>query len=154
MPYPTDTYRSTQVTSTNPVGQVVLLYEGAIRFALRHLAALERGETEAAHHASLRAQAIVSGLQETLDLSAGPIAGQLDGLYDFVLRRLVEGNISKTPGPTDDALSVLRGLLGSWQEIARTPAAGSAPRSAERPAAALARATASGSYSFAGGIPR
>ena len=153
MPYPTDTYRSTQVASTNPVGQVVLLYEGAIRFALRHLAALERGEAEAAHNASLRAQAIVSGLQETLDLSAGPIAGQLDGLYDFVLRRLAEGNIGKTPRPTEDALQVLRGLLGTWQEIARTPAAAGAPRPATAPATALA-APAGGSYSFAGGALR
>jgi flagellar protein FliS len=154
MQYPADTYRSTQVASSNPVGQVVLLYEGAIRYALRHLAALERGDAEAAHNASLRAQAIVAGLQETLDLSAGPIAGQLDGLYDFVLRRLVEGNIGKTPRPTEEALQVLRGLLGPWQEVARKPVAGTTSKHAERPADAAVGATVPGSYSFAGGVLR
>jgi len=150
MPYPTDTYRSTQVVSCSPVGQVVLLYEGAIRHALRHLAAVERGEMEAAHNASIRAQAIVSGLQEVLDLSTGPIAQQLDQLYDFILRRLAEGNIDKTPRPTEEALQVLRGLLGAWQEIARKPAAGSISEHAERRAPAVFGASVPGSYPFAG----
>jgi flagellar protein FliS len=154
MQYPADAYRSTQVASSNPVGQVVLLYEGAIRFALRHLAALERGDAEAAHNASVRAQAIVSGLQETLDRSAGPMAAQLDALYDFVLRRLTEGNIRKTPRPTEEALQVLRGLLGAWQEISRKPAAGGASQPASQAAAAGLGAGVMSSYPFAAGILR
>lgn len=122
MLYLTDTYRSTQVASSNPVGQVVLLYEGAIRHAMRHLAALERGDAEGAHNASLRAQAIVSGLQEVLDFSAGPIADQLDLLYDFIISRLVDGNIAKTPQPTEQAVTLLRDLLEAWRSIAGSPA--------------------------------
>jgi flagellar protein FliS len=123
MLYLTDTYRSTQVTSSNPVGQVVLLYEGAIRHAARHLAALERGDAEAAHGASLRAQAIVSGLREVLDFSAGPIAEQLDLLYDFILGRLVDGNMTKQARPTEEAITLLRDLLEAWRTIAGQPAA-------------------------------
>jgi len=78
---PTATYRSAQVTSSSPAGQVVLLYEGAIRFGTRHLAALERGDVQAAHDASLRCQSIVSALREVLDKSAGDVA----------LRRAVQG---------------------------------------------------------------
>ena len=122
MLYLTDTYRSTQVASSNPVGQVVLLYEGAIRHAMRHLAALERGDAEGAHNASLRAQAIVSGLQEVLDFSAGPIADQLDLLYDFIISRLVDGNIAKKPQPTEQAVTLLRDLLEAWRSIAGSPA--------------------------------
>ncbi len=119
---PTATYRSTQVASSSPAARIVLLYEGAIRFAGQHLSALERGDSENAHRASIRCQSIVAGLQETLELSAGPIAVQLDLLYGFVLRRLVEGNLTRKPGPTQEALAILRELLGTWQEIARTPA--------------------------------
>jgi flagellar protein FliS len=147
-------YRTTEVSSSSPLAQVVLLYQGAIRFGSLHLGALERGDPEAAHNASIRCQAIVAGLRETLDLSAGPIAGQLDQLYDFVLRRLTEGNIAKTPRPTEEALEVLRGLLGAWREIARKPAAGSAPARDERPAPAVLGATVPSSHSFAGGPPR
>jgi flagellar protein FliS len=97
----------------------VLLYQGAIRFGTLHLVALERGDRQAAHDASLRAQAIVGGLQEVLDLSAGPIAAQLDSLYTFVLRRFRDGNMTSDAGPTTEALQVLRGLLEAWQEAAR-----------------------------------
>jgi flagellin-specific chaperone FliS len=41
---------------------------------------------------SIRCQEIVTALRGSLDLSAGPIATQLDDLYDFVLRRLEKGN--------------------------------------------------------------
>ncbi len=118
---PTATYRTAQVVSASRAGQIVLLYQGAIRFGAQHLAWLERHEIEQAHRSSLRSQEIVAALRASLDMSAGPIAVQLAGLYDFVLRRLVEGNVSKTAQPTEEALQVLRGLLDAWQELAARP---------------------------------
>jgi flagellar protein FliS len=117
----TTAYRTSQVSTSTPVGQVVLLYEGAIRFATLHMAHLEAGRSEAAHIASIRAQEIVSGLREVLDPSAGPIAAQLDSLYDFVLSRLADGNIRHEAEPTGEAIKILRGLLEAWQAIARGP---------------------------------
>ena len=119
---PTATYRTSQVVSASRAGQIVLLYQGAIRFGAQHLAWLERHEIEQAHRSSIRCQEIVTALRGSLDLSAGPIAVQLDELYDFVLRRLTAGNVSKEPKPTEEALQVLRGLLEAWQELATRPA--------------------------------
>jgi len=118
---PTATYRTAQVVSANRVGQIVLLYQGAIRFATQHLMYVERKEVENAHRSSMRAQEIVAELRGSLDLSAGPIAVQLDMLYDFVQRRLLAGNMAKDPKPTEEAITVLRGLLEAWQEIASRP---------------------------------
>jgi flagellar protein FliS len=117
-------YRTAQAVTSNPVERVVLLYEGAVRFAVRHLDALERGDEEAAHHASVRCQEIAAELQEVLDLEAGPIAHQLDAVYRFILDRLVAGNLARNPAPTTEALELLRELLGAWQEVARRTRAG------------------------------
>lgn len=119
---PTVVYRTSQVASASRAGQIVLLYQGAIRFGSQHLAFLERHEIEQAHRSSMRCQEIVAALRGSLDLSAGPIAIQLDKLYEFVQRRLVAGNVAKEPRPTEEALQVLRGLLEAWQEIATQPA--------------------------------
>jgi flagellar protein FliS len=119
---PTASYRSSQVVGASHAGQIVLLYQGAIRFGSQHLAFLERHDIEQAHRASIRCQEVVASLRGTLDLAAGPIALQLDQLYDFVLRRLVTGNMTKQARPTEEALQVLRGLLEAWQEIAVKPA--------------------------------
>lgn len=85
---PTSAYRTSQVAGASRVGQIVLLYQGAIRFGAQHLAFLERRDIEQAHRSSIRCQEIVTSLRGSLDLSAGPIAVQLDQLYDFVLRLL------------------------------------------------------------------
>jgi flagellar protein FliS len=121
---PTAAYRTAQVVSASRAGQIVLLYQGAIRFGAQHLAFLERHDIEQAHRASIRCQEIVTALRGSLDLAAGPIAMQLDALYDFVLRRLSAGNLAKAPKPTEEALHVLRGLLEAWQELATRPASG------------------------------
>jgi flagellar secretion chaperone FliS len=118
---PTATYRTSQVVSASRAGQIVLLYQGAIRFGLQHLAWLESHNVEQAHRASLRCQEIVASLRGSLDLTAGPIALQLDQLYDYVQGRLIEGNMTKETRPTQEALQVLRGLLEAWQELAARP---------------------------------
>lgn len=138
---PTSAYRTTQVVGASPVGQIVLLYQGAIRFGTQHLAWLDRHDVEQAHKASMRAQEIVGALQGSLDLTAGPIATQLNDLYDFVLRRLMEGNVRKDPKPTEEALQVLRGLLEAWQQLAAQPTAAEA---APEPARTLYGASFSG----------
>ena len=146
----TTAYRTSQVSTSTPVGQVVLLYQGAIRFATMHLAHLEAGRTEAAHGASIRAQEIVSGLREVLDPSAGTIAAQLDSLYDFVLSRLADGNIQRSAKPTGEAITILRGLLEAWQAIA----GGSVPASPVHVTATFATSsTSSTSFATAGSPP-
>jgi flagellar protein FliS len=152
---PTATYRSSQVVSASPAGQIVLLYQGAIRFGVQHLAWLERCEIERAHQASMRCQEIVAALRGSLDLSAGPVAVQLDELYDFVQRRLVKGNMAKDSKPTEEALQVLRGLLEAWQELATRPAAAdSAPVQAPRPSVAANAPAIAGAGAYAMGGAR
>jgi flagellar protein FliS len=130
---PTNAYRTSQVVSANRAGQIVLLYQGAIRFGSQHLACLERHDIEQSHRASIRCQEVVTALRGSLELSAGPIATQLDALYEFVLRRLAAGNMTKEPRPTEEALQVLRGLLEAWQEIAGRPAPGQVDAASSSP---------------------
>jgi flagellar protein FliS len=147
---PTAAYRTSQVVSASRAGQIVLLYQGAIRFGAQHLAWLERRDVERAHQASIRCQEIVSALRGSLDLTAGPIARQLDDLYDFVLRRLAEGNSTKKPKPTEDALQVLRGLLEAWEDLATRPLAGLVDAPDEKPGISVPAAPARGALVGAG----
>jgi flagellar secretion chaperone FliS len=131
---PTAAYRSAQVTTSSPASQVVLLYEGAIRFAAQSAMKLESRDLEAAHVASVRAQAIISALRESLDLSAGDVARQLDALYDYMHRRLVAGNVAKDPAPAREVITLLRDLLEAWRTVANpTPAPAAVPTMAPAP---------------------
>jgi flagellar protein FliS len=74
-------------------------------------------------------------------MSAGAVAVNLDALYDYILRRLVAGNVAKDPAPTEEALGLLRSLLEAWQQVARQGAAvaTSVPAGATPSPAAAAR---------------
>jgi len=130
----TATYRSAQVTTSSPAAQVVLLYEGAIRFAAQSIARLEEHDLEGSHNTSLRAQAIISALRESLDLSAGDVALRLDGLYSYMQRRLVEGNIDKDTAPAREVIGLLRELLAAWRAVAAPAAQTSGAADVAQPA--------------------
>jgi flagellar secretion chaperone FliS len=115
---PTAAYRTAQVTTSSPAAQIVLLYEGAIRFTMQSIVRLEQRDLEGSHQSSLRAQAIISALRESLDLSAGDVATRLDLLYDFMHRQLVAANIAKNPAPAREVVELLRDLLMAWRSIA------------------------------------
>ena len=115
---PIAAYRAAQVNTGTPAGRIVLLYEGAIRFAAAHLDALDRRDLATASRSSIRAQDIVNALNEALDPAAGTITENLRSLYGFIASRLVDGNVAKDPTPTREALTLLRDLLPAWKAIA------------------------------------
>jgi flagellar protein FliS len=118
MAHPLAAYRATQIAAATPAERVVMLYEGAIRFATASIEAMGRNDRPAAHAASLRAQDIVGELRATLDLSAGEMAARLDAIYDFTAERLIVGNLRRDPAAVREAVDTLAGLLPAWKSIA------------------------------------
>jgi flagellar protein FliS len=116
-------YRCTQAQTARPADLVVMLYQGAIRFANQAILALEEGRLEAAHVALLRAQDVLAELERVLDPSAGPIAENLAALYLWARQRLIQANVRKDPRPAGEVVRVLRELLPAWEQAAqRAPA--------------------------------
>src|SRR5215470_759722 len=101
-------YRQTQIQSASPVELIVLLYRGAIRFTKQGVEAVRRQDVPAAHNAFVRAQDIVTELSNTLDFErGGEISQQLDALYAFVLKLLLEANVRKSAEPAEHAARLL-----------------------------------------------
>src|SRR5690606_5432148 len=98
---------------------VVMLYDGAIRFVGQGIAAIERSEMEEAHRNLVRAQDIIAELNRALDPQAGEVAANLEQLYDYMHRRLAEGNMRKDTAPLQEVMGLLRELRDAWDQIAR-----------------------------------
>jgi flagellar protein FliS len=108
-------YHAQKIENASPVKLVGLLYDGFLRFAHSALAALDRQDFEAAHHAILKAYAIAAELQATLDLErGGEIAVNLERCYDFVLRQLTEANIRKSSTEIENCIRVVEPLAAAW----------------------------------------
>ncbi len=113
-------YQKGQVTASNPLRIVVLLYDGAIRFCRQ---SLDRFDDPSARGTGLgRAHAIVSELLVALDFDqGGEIAGQLDSLYRYVLDSLIRANVDGNRAALESAIGVLETLAEGWREISRNP---------------------------------
>jgi flagellar secretion chaperone FliS len=113
-------YRQTQAQTAAPGELVVMLYRGAVRFISSAIEAIESRNIEAAHTNLVRAQAIITELSETLDLErGGEIARNLQAIYEFMNRRLIEANLRKDPAIAREVEALLRELLPAWEQIAR-----------------------------------
>lgn len=117
-------YQQTHVQSRSPLELVVMLYDGALRFAGEARAAIDRQDLPAKREAISRALAIIAELQNTLNIQdGGAIATQLDGLYAYVNTRLLEANMQSDAAALDEVTRLLTPLRDAWQQIAAEPEA-------------------------------
>ncbi|MGE3276383.1 MAG: flagellar export chaperone FliS [Vicinamibacterales bacterium] len=115
-------YQQTHVQSRSPLELVVMLYDGVLRFAGEAQAALERHDLAAKRDAISRTLAIVSELQNTLDMErGGDIARSLDGLYAYANSKLLEANMQNDPARLAEVVKVFTTLREAWSELAARP---------------------------------
>ena len=119
-------YTQGQVSASNPLRIIVLLYEGAIRFTRQGLDQFDN--TAARGQALGRAHAIVSELQLALDHDAGPeVAEGLDRLYRYLLDGLIRANVDGNASGLDSVIDVLETLASGWLEVEAKQRAGETP---------------------------
>ncbi|MCB1762225.1 MAG: flagellar export chaperone FliS [Gammaproteobacteria bacterium] len=117
-------YNSISVTGgvedATPHRLIQMLMEGAldkIATAKGHI--LHRDMAEKGRHISW-AISIVGGLQNSLDMEAGgEISANLDTLYDYMIRRLVEAGVQNDPAILDEVSSLLLEVKSAWDVIPR-----------------------------------
>jgi flagellar secretion chaperone FliS len=114
-----DAYRRTAVQSSSPLGLVVMLYDGAIKFVLEAREAIARNDVRARTAAVSRALAIVAELQNTLNLKEGGEVGrELDRLYSYLNTRLLDITAKADDEAAKEVHKLLSTLRDGWSQIA------------------------------------
>ena len=120
----------TGVAAADPLGLVVMLYDGAIEAIVRAESHLAQGEIEGRGTYTSRAIDIINqGLLASLDIRVGgALTDSLWSLYEYMSRRLLAANIGG-----DRAIYLeVRGLLGelreAWVELRKSQAPNTAAR--------------------------
>lgn len=126
----------TGILGASPQRLVVLLYEGAelaVRMAIRHIH--ERDLVKKTAAINKASNIIQDGLRASLDAErGGEIALQLDALYDYMLKRIMQAHLKNETAPLEEVLALLQELHEAWTQIG---AQGAAPaRSLAHPIAA------------------
>jgi flagellar protein FliS len=108
-------YLKNAVMTAPPEQLQLMLYDGAIRFALRGQEAIRAKQREASFEALERAQKIVLELASGLRPEVNPqLAEQMAALYNFIYHRLVDGNVQQDEQAVEDALRILRHQRETW----------------------------------------
>ncbi|ABB74643.1 flagellar export chaperone FliS [Nitrosospira multiformis] len=109
----------TGVIAASPHKLVLMLFEGA-RIALASaLTHTRSGQIAARGEAISKAIAIInSGLQASLDIKAGgELAQQLNALYEYMGRRLLQANVHDKPEYIEEVSGLLGELHEAWEAI-------------------------------------
>jgi len=115
-------YRQTNVITADPGRLVLMCYEGAISSLKIAKEKYISGEYEAKAEAVQKAQAIISELIQSLDFKrGGKIAVNLEALYNYMLRRITEGDLKRDLRLFDEIILMLGELESAWKEIASAP---------------------------------
>lgn len=108
----------TGVTEATPHRLIQMLLDGALDKLARAKGAMQRREIEAKGNHITSASSIILGLHDSLDLEAGgEMAANLGNLYDYMIRRLMEGHAANDVAALDEVASLLREIKRGWDAI-------------------------------------
>ena len=109
----------TGVTSASPHKLIVMLYDGALAAIMTAITQMNAGNVQEKGNAISKAIRIIDdGLKASLDKQVGgEIATNLDALYDYMSRRLLEANIKNDPAILEEVRGLLADLRDTWNQI-------------------------------------
>ena len=130
-------YRAVKIQTATPAQIMLMLYDGAIRFALFARKKIDEKDYAAKGTYIGKVQAIVSELMSSLDFSVAPeLCARLEQLYLFMMEKLTEANLEMTTEPIDVTVDLLKTLREGWSEaltsLPTDPTAGHQPNGGNR----------------------
>ena len=113
-------YKNVQVKTASPGELLVMLYDGLFRFLGEAKTAMEAGERTRAAERISRSHQILQHLLAGLNREHAPeLCENLEGLYLFSMRHIVNANIHQKPENIGEVIAVLTPLREAWSAVVR-----------------------------------
>lgn len=108
------------VESASPHRLVQMLMEGALQKMLTARLAMQQENIASKGENISWAISIIDGLRDGLDIEkGGDIAANLDDLYLYMGRRLLEANLHTDIARLDEVIGLLREIKSAWDAVPR-----------------------------------
>lgn len=106
------------MADVEPYKTVQMLLQGAMDRIVIAKGHMQRNEVAQKGEFIGKAIAIIDGLEASLDHeSGGAVAGNLDGLYDYMQRQLLKANLRNDPVILDEIFGLLANIKEAWDAI-------------------------------------
>ncbi|MBW1731841.1 MAG: flagellar export chaperone FliS [Deltaproteobacteria bacterium] len=111
-------YQKTNVETASGVELVVMCYEHAVRFLKEAKDHYDKRNYPEKAKALQKALDIINELKCNLDFEkGGEIASNLDSIYNYLIRILLQGDIERRLETFDQAVHILEELKEAWENI-------------------------------------
>lgn len=109
------------VAAGDPHRLILMLMDGALERLAMARGCLERGDIAQKAALLQRTVGIIAELRASLDLPrGGPMAANLDDLYDYMERQLVRANSENRGAGLDEVSSLLNEIRSAWVAVPLT----------------------------------
>lgn len=107
-----------EVNYASPYRIIQMLMEGALSKLATAKGCIARNDIAEKSRQITWGMNIIQGLRTSLDAEkGGEIAANLDALYEYMGRRLLEANVSNDPAIIDEVIGLLREVKAGWDSI-------------------------------------
>jgi len=108
----------TSITDADPHRLIQLLYNGAIERINMAKARMQAKDYAGKGQLISKAIEIIGGLRSFLDFEkGGELSAQLEALYDYMERTLLQASAKNDPAKLDEVLDLLRSVKEGWDGI-------------------------------------
>jgi flagellar protein FliS len=107
-----------EVAYASPHRLVQMLMDGALDKVATAKGCIERSDLAGKSRHISWAMSIVNGLRSSLDLeSGGEIAVNLDDLYGYMTRRLIDASVQNDGAALDEVIDLILEIKGAWDAM-------------------------------------
>jgi len=109
----------TQINNASPHRLIQLLMDGALDRLNGAKAAMDRGDAATKGVLIGKAMGIISGLRSSLnmDVESSDLPERLDGLYDYMGRRLLEASTYNKAEVVTEVIDLMKTIKSGWDGI-------------------------------------
>lgn len=119
-----NTYKTNSVNYASKEQLLLMLVDGAVKFAKIGKQGLLDKNIKIAHENIVKTENIFYELMATLDVEkAGNWGQSLMAVYDFIVRRLMDANMKKDAAIMDEVIPLIENVKDTWEQaykISRT----------------------------------
>ncbi len=109
---------SSSIESASPHQLILMLFDGALTFLARAKGLMRQSDFEGKGEQINKASKILIHLKGALDHEqGGEVAGNLDALYDYALRRLVDANRENNDQIIDEVSELIVSVKNGWEQM-------------------------------------
>jgi flagellar protein FliS len=110
-------YKKTQIQTADQGRLILMCYDGVISFLKQAQKAHEEKNFGTMSEFLAKAQDVLWELTNGLNYEAGEIAYNLDALYNYMIRRIIDAQYHNNIEAVNEVINYIQELRESWQTI-------------------------------------